>query len=84
MAQQTNLRIGDSVLWRGAFGTHAPQPARVTGITITDGPREKYGRSAPNAPWALVRCNRVVVDLDNGYWAYGEQISPSEETQHQQ
>ena len=45
-------------------------------ITVTDYPREKYGDDREEADWELVRLNRVCVCLNNGHWAYGEQISP--------
>jgi hypothetical protein len=72
----TYLRIGDVVVWRGNFGTAPAMLARVTGLEVTPGPREKYGAPVAVVPWSVVRENRVVVTLDTSNWAYGEQIAP--------
>lgn len=70
------LKIGDSVIWRGTWGADPPKEAVVTGIELTEGVREKYGHAVETVFWTTVRDNRVVVSLDNGHWAYGEQIKP--------
>jgi hypothetical protein len=75
---ENKVRIGDNVKWRGCFGMDAPRSAVVTGLEITDAPRTKYGREVEEASWELVRQNRVLFTLDNGHWAYGEQISKKE------
>ena len=76
-ATEPMVRIGDTVSWRGGFGMDPARPARVVGITVTEEPRSKYGATAQEAPWSLVRANRVLFDLDTGNWAYGEQIQPA-------
>ena len=68
-----NLKIGDEVSWRGAWGSQASKRAVVTEIEVTNG--DKYGRSVNSVGWTRVRDRNVVVTLDNGHWAYGEQIS---------
>lgn len=68
------LRVGDKVEWRGAWGSNAPALAEVTGIEILDGTDTKYGLDTDKVSWDAA--NRIVVDLDNGHWAYGSQISP--------
>ena len=70
------LKIGDKVAWRGSWGAGPLQEAVIENITVTDYPREKYGDDREEADWELVRLNRVCVCLNNGHWAYGEQISP--------
>lgn len=70
------LKIGDKVAWRGSWGTGPLQEAVIENITVTDYPREKYGDDREETDWELVRLNRVCVCLNNGHWAYGEQISP--------
>ena len=70
------LKIGDKVAWRGSWGAGPLQEAIIENITVTDYPREKYGDDREEADWELVRLNRVCVCLNNGHWAYGEQISP--------
>ena len=72
------VKVGDTVLWRGCFGTEAPRRVKVTGLETTRLPRTKYGRHVTRAPWRMVNENRVVFWLDNGHWAYGSQISPAE------
>ena len=68
------LKIGDNVMWRGGFGSDAPKPAKVTGIEkCAEG--KKNGETIFSVPWDKVDSRKIVVDLDNGHWAYGTQIS---------
>ena len=71
-----NLKIGDKVMWRGAFGTEPPTEAIVTGIELCKS-GEKYGESRSEVDWKDK--DRIVVDLDNGHWAKGHQLSPIKE-----
>ena len=66
------LNIGDTVLWAGGFGANPEQFAKVTGIEITGG--GKYGDAVESAPWSQIHDRNAVVTLDNGHWAYAEQI----------
>ena len=66
------LKIGDTVLWRGGFGSEPAKLAVVEGIEITNG--GKYGDSVEEVPWSEVYDRNVTVDLENGHWAYAEQI----------
>jgi len=75
-AEDGILRVGDFVMWRGGFGRDEAQPAKVTSITITEEPREKYGKDAAAVAWSIVEENRVTVGIDDTSWAYGEQITP--------
>ena len=68
-----NLKIGDKVMWRGAFGTEPSKEAVVTGIELCKS-GEKYGESRSSVDWKDK--DRIVVDLDNGHWAKGHQLSP--------
>ena len=70
------LKVGDTVLWRGSWGQDRPKKAVVVGMDVTEYPREKYGYSVEEVGWEVVRENRVLLDLDNGHWAYGSQIAP--------
>jgi hypothetical protein len=71
---KTTLFIGDTVLWRGGFGNDPGRPAKVTSIERVS-PGENYGDSVTSLPWSQVpTC--AVVDLDNGHWARGSQLSP--------
>ena len=69
------VKIGDTVMWRGCFGSDAPIPARVIGMELSTIPRDKYGKSVESATWEDVEKNLVVFDLDGGHWAYSDQIS---------
>ena len=66
------LRVGDSVDSR--FGT-----GKVEAITLTDRKHGKTGSSVGHLSWDLVQAGWAVVDLDNGHWQYGDQISPARE-----
>jgi hypothetical protein len=68
------LRIGDTVMWRGGFGTAPARPTKVTDIEVCD-PGFKEGTPVDEIPWSEVRGRRVVVSTAAGPWAYGEQIS---------
>jgi hypothetical protein len=67
------LKIGDKVWWRGGFGSEPRKIAVVEGIEITGG--YKYGDPVDEVAWSEVYDRNVTVDLENGYWAYAEQIS---------
>lgn len=68
------LNVGDTVLWRGSWGTAAPQATRVTDIEKTAHEHEKYGEPVDAIAWVDAR--RCVVSLSNGHWAYGYQLLP--------
>ena len=75
------LRVGDSVVWRAAWGSQPSAEARVTAITVAgQGSAKHGGADLREVPWALLadpgQERRCVVDLDNNRWAYGYQITP--------
>ena len=63
------LRVGDTV--ESQYGD-----ASVTSITLTNQRHGKEGRDVPYIHWLLVKKGWVVVDLANGHWQYGDQVSP--------
>ncbi len=67
------LKIGDTVRWSGCWGTDKPQNAIVQEIDV-DCNGCKEGRSVTEVFWSKVTRHNVVVGLDNGNWAYGNQI----------
>lgn len=75
------LGVNDIVLWRGTWGSDAPQRAKVTRIEVCE-PGAKDGDEAAHVDWSLAnapRCEEhIVVNLDNGHWAYGSQLAPLE------
>ncbi len=66
------LKIGDTVMWRGSWGTENPQNATVEAIEIDC--ENKTGKSVTKVEWSKVN-EDVIVTLDNGHWAYGYQIT---------
>lgn len=69
------LKVGDTVMWRGAWGMDPAKPAVVEEIERTEQPRSKYdGVSVSEIDWKDK--HYALVTLDNGHWAYGEQLSP--------
>lgn len=70
------LRVGDLVNWRGGWGTDAPRLARVKLIEIDCNQLAENGLVVAECSWEEARKGSTVVDLDNGHWAYGDQLSP--------
>lgn len=74
--EQTDLHVGDTVQWRGAWGTEAARRVVVTAlydapVGCKDGPR-----CVPVASMCWTRVGQhAIVDLANGHWAYGRQIA---------
>lgn len=72
----SKLKVGDKVIWRGAWGKEAPKEAVVESIELCAN-GSKYGKQVKSVDWETIeKGNRsVTLDLDNGHWAYGNQIS---------
>ena len=69
----TNTRLikrGSQVLYRGGFGRDSQTIASVTGIEITEFPREKYGDEVD----AVALDANYVLTLNNGHWCYSDQV----------
>lgn len=77
------VKIGDAVKWKGAFGMDAPRTVHVVEMEVTDTPRSKYGKQVTEVDVELIKKNRVLFTLDNGTWAYSEQIEPYPENMKQ-
>ena len=76
MATTDKLKVGDKVNWRGAWGSEPSKVATVTGMQKCPN-GSKYGKDINSADWNVVKSGRtIVVDLDNGHWAYGSQLTP--------
>lgn len=69
-----DLKVGDKVMWRGAWGNGLPKEVKVTYIELTEN-GSKYGNSIQSIDWNKVNGREVIVDLDNGHWAYGYQLN---------
>ena len=63
------LKIGDTVLSK--HGT-----AVVESIELVE-PGQKYGIKVNEVYWSMI--DSVVVDMDNGHWSYGEDLSSFED-----
>ena len=70
---KSNLCVGDTVWWRGNFGTSGSKKAKVVRIEVVERGEKEGGTLVETVPWAMK--DSIVVDLDNGHWAYGDQIA---------
>jgi len=67
------LKIGDTVNWRGAWGTAPVKQVMVESITkVTNG---KDGKPVTNVLWDDINGREYIVNLINGHWAWGQHIS---------
>lgn len=73
--ENKTIKIGDRVLWRGAWGKDAPRIATVLDMELCEQPRMKYG--IPTNEIFYRDKDRTVFTLNNGSWAYGFQIEPT-------
>ena len=71
-----DLKIGDTVLWRGGFGLDPAREVIVEGIELIAEAGSKYGTPVQAAPWHHLTGRHAVISLNNQHWAYGCQISP--------
>lgn len=74
----SRLKIGDKVIWRGGWGKEAPKEAIIEGISLC-AVGAKYGKEVKSVDWATIEGGKVVVTLDNGHWAYGNQLTEIKE-----
>jgi hypothetical protein len=76
------LRVGDTILCRANFGADAPKKEVVKHIDIdcVGG----SGDSVEEVAWEDVKDRTVMVDMENGRWAYGSAIFPTRQTKRAQ
>jgi len=74
MNDERLISVGDTVMWRGAWGSEPPKQAKIVYMELCVREREKYGIEVEKA--YFVDKNRLCVSLDSGHWAYGFQIEP--------
>ena len=67
------IRIGDFVMWSGAWGTETAKRVQVHGMELCAAPRQKYGVPVTEVPSTMK--DYVNFTLSNGHWAYGDQIT---------
>ena len=71
-----NLKVGDKVMWRGAWGQEPPKEAVIETMELC-AVNSKYGyKEIKQAKWETVHACKVIVTLTNGHWAYGNQLDP--------
>ena len=83
----SDLRVGDSVLWRGGWGSEMEKLAKVKAIQVNSSNGSKYGEDVQSVGWDTVVERKVIVDLDVAsgiddvgqlsHWAWGNQIRPT-------
>ena len=69
------IKIGDSISYRGCWGSDPPKTVKVEGLTVTDMPRSKYGEDVQEVTIEQVKANMVLFSLDDGHWCYSEQVT---------
>ena len=67
------LKTGMKVIYRGSWGTDAPKETTVEYSELCEQEHEKYGE--PVDEGAVEDIKRCCVDLTDGHWAYGYQIT---------
>jgi hypothetical protein len=69
------LKIGDEVIWRGAWGKDVPKQVKIISIEVCNG--SKYGMGLSEVEWSDIKLNprNYVFDLNNEHWAYGYQLT---------
>lgn len=72
----SKLKIGDKVMWRGGWGTEPAKEAIIEEIDLCP-VGCKHGKSVNSVAWETIKNEKrtVVVTLDNGHWAYGNQLT---------
>ena len=72
------IKLGDTVWWRGSWGNEGWKEAKVKGIDLVRSGQKDNGIPIPWVPVEAI--GSCVFDLDNGHWGYGYQIKPKEQT----
>lgn len=71
---RTVIKIGDTVVFRPAFGTEPPKKAVVEDMELSEKPRFRYGDPVEEVTYQQVRDNLVTFSLSDGSWCYSDQI----------
>jgi hypothetical protein len=70
------LKLGDKIIWRGEWGKGPPIVRTVASLFYDPNGQGKNGHEVPDVEWNKMIDRSVVVDMDNGHWAYGFQCKP--------
>lgn len=65
------IKVGDHVMWRGAWGGTPPRKVKVVGLETTHHLKDKYGEDVTEVD---TDTTPFVATLDNGHWCYGWQL----------
>lgn len=68
------IKINDIITYRPSFGMGARTSTKVIGLSVTEYPRDKNGKEVREVDIELVKQNKVLFDLEDGHWAYSDQI----------
>ena len=66
------IKVGTKVTYRGSWGHGPVKEATIESIELCDCVNAKYG--TPVSEVSVEDIRRCVFDLDDGHWAYGDQI----------
>ena len=66
------LKIGDTINWKGSWGSDPSKKAKVTGIEVNC--VSKDGDEVEVVEWGEVDSESVILSLDNDHWCYGYQV----------
>ena len=67
------LKIGMSIIYRGAWGVDEPKETKVESIELCETEDEKYGE--PVNEVSVQNIHRSTFILADGHWCYGWQIT---------
>jgi hypothetical protein len=68
------IKIGDTITYRGCFGSDLPKQAIVEHMEVTPQRRSKYGESVREVGVDMVKDNRVLFSMSDGHWCYSDQV----------
>jgi len=68
------LSLGDKVMWSGSWGSDSPKEVTITGIQVNEFNGSKEGGQVEDIDWDYITERNILVNLDNGHWAWGFQI----------
>ncbi len=66
------IKIGDTVTYRGGWGTDTPKQAKIKWIELCRAPGQKYGTMKKEINVKSIE--HCVFGLSDGHWCYGYQI----------
>ena len=83
--EHDKIKVGDKVMWKGSWGADHPASVVVTRIEIDC--ESGHGQEVDDLDWKALPTSdgvdgrSVVLELDNGHWAYSFQITQQPDDQ---